>query len=373
MKILILASAGGEAYRQALVALVRDVASRHDVRVLAPDAEGPPLRALGVPVESWRSAGLFHVLRSIGALRRAAERHAPDVIHAFGWTAAAVALGTLAPARTSRTIVTLYEAMGEGEMPKQFVDKRLPELLQRAGYVVCGFASLARTLVERFGVDPERVEVIPYGVAPSLPLGATRPTGRDGPIVGYYARLQPGMPWEIAVEAIAAVKSALPGARLRFRSAGVLRQLVRAHARSRDVEQRVLALEDESPAEFFAAVDMVVVPQGRDSLPSALPQALVEGVPVITRNAGAAADTLGRFDTGWLVHDGVDGLAAGVRAVWEHIDEAWAGARAQREQAVALFQPAAVGARMESVYARTAALGDGEDSSGPLAQRSESR
>lgn len=161
MRVLVLASAGGDAHRRALGALVAAASTRHDVRVLAPEAEAELLRPFGVPVDSWNPAGLFRALRSVGALRRAAEHHAPDLIHAVGWSAAAVALGARPPAEAGRALITLLEPLGEGEMPKQFVEKRLPELLRRAAFATAASPALARELTERFGLAAERLQVIP--------------------------------------------------------------------------------------------------------------------------------------------------------------------------------------------------------------------
>ena len=57
MKLLYLVSAGGAAMRRSLHAALSSVQAQHEVRMLAPDAEGKALRFLGVPTESWRPAG----------------------------------------------------------------------------------------------------------------------------------------------------------------------------------------------------------------------------------------------------------------------------------------------------------------------------
>lgn len=361
MNVLVLASAGGDAHRRTLAALVENAARHGEVRVLAPDAEGRALRALGVPVESWNPAGLFNVLRSVGALRRAVERHAPDAIHAVGWSAAAVALGVLAPEQAARTLVTVLDPMRRGEMPKQFIEKRLPELLQRAGHATCAYGTLATRLTERFGVAPERVEVLPPGVTAQLPPRSLRPPGRPGPVLGYASRIEADGAWEDAVDALALVARKQPAAQLWFASKGALHNAVRAYARGRGVLGAVRYADDLSPAEFAAGIDLALVPQGRDGLPYALPQALVDGVPVVGTNHGGIADTLGPFETGWLVPVGADGLAAGVEAAWPAIDAAWAGAQAQRDAAARAFDPAGAGARVRELYARVARLDAGEE------------
>jgi glycosyltransferase involved in cell wall biosynthesis len=361
VRILVLASAGGDAHRRTLTGLVENASLRNDVRVLAPDAEGSLLRPIGVPVESWNPAGLFNVLRSAGALQRAVELHAPDAVHAVGWTAAAVALGALTPAQSGKTVVTLLDPIRDGEIPKQFADKRLPELLQRAGYATCAYRTLSKTLVERFGIAPDRVEVIPHGVAPQLPRGAARPPDREGPILGYLGRIDADSAWESAVDALAVLAHSLPGAQLWFASKGAPHHAVHALARERGVHDRVRYFDHLPPAEFSGGIDVVVVPQGRDGLPYALPQALVDGVPAVATNHGGLADTLEPFETGWLVPEGPNGLVAGIEDAWPRIDAAWSGAQAQRPGAIAAFDPGTVGARMLAACARVAGLPNDEE------------
>jgi glycosyltransferase involved in cell wall biosynthesis len=132
MKLLFLASAGGAAMRRSLHSAITLAAMKYELRMLAPDAEGKLLRDCGVPTESWRPAGLFNVLRAINVLRRAVERFEPDAIHAFGWTAGAVALGALPSRYARRTLVTLQDPVRKNELPKAFLEKWLPELLARS-------------------------------------------------------------------------------------------------------------------------------------------------------------------------------------------------------------------------------------------------
>lgn len=358
MKLLVLASAGGDAHRRTLTALVENASLHDDVRVLAPDAEGSLLRPIGVPVESWNPAGLFSVLRSVGALQRAAEHHAPDAIHAVGWTAAAVALGALTRAQAARTVVTVLDPIRD--IPEQFVAKRLPELLRRAGYATCAYRTLAGDLAARFGVAPERVEVIPPGLTAQLARPSVRPRGRDGPILGYLSPIDADSAWESAVDALATLARTHTGAQLWFAPKLAPHDTVHAFARARGVHDRVRYFDHLPPAEFEQGIDVAVVPRGRDGLPYALPQALVDGVPVVATNTGGLADTLAPFETGWLVPDGADGLVAGVEAAWARIDAAWAGAQAQRPDAIAAFDPATVTARTASIYARVRSLNQGE-------------
>lgn len=353
MKLLFLASAGGAAMRRSLRSALAVAAPGNELRMLAPDAESKALRDGGVPTESWRPAGLFNVLRAINVLRRAVDRFEPDAIHAFGWTAAAVALGALPTRYARRTLVTLQDPIRKNEMPKTFTEKRLPELLARGWAVQCAYETLRRVLVDTLGVPAGKVRVVPYAVATAGFDDVARPAGRPGPVVGYAGRLESDRAWEISIDAAALARKALPDARLAFERTGPLAGLVRSHARLSGMAGAVDFLDDLPPAEFLAKIDMLVVPTGFDGLPYSLVEALVAGVPVIGADAGGIADTLAPY-TSWLVPDNAVGFAAGIREAWSDVDEAWRAAQAQRASAAAAFSRDALDAELLASYARMA-------------------
>jgi glycosyltransferase involved in cell wall biosynthesis len=354
VKLLFLASAGGMAMRRSLHAAIAVAAPVYELRMLAPDAEAKALRDAGVPTESWRPAGLFNVLRAINVLRRAVERFEPDVVHAFGWTAAAVALGALPSRYARRTLVTLQDPIRKNELPKAFTEKRLPELLGRAWSVECAYETLRRVLVETLKVPAFKVRVVPYAVGALGRADAARPAGRPGPIVGYAGRLESDRAWEVAIDAIARVRKGLPQTRLSLGRSGPIAGLVRAHARTAGIADGVTFLSDVPMAELFAGIDMLVVPSSFDGLPYALVEALVAGVPVIGAAAGGIGDTLAPH-AGWLVPDDAIGFAAGIAEAWSDIDAAWDAAQAQRSITAAVFAPATLHGELLERYSRMSA------------------
>jgi glycosyltransferase involved in cell wall biosynthesis len=336
MKLLYLVSAGGAAMRRSVRAALVTAAPLHELRMLAPDAEAKSLRDLGIPTESWRPAGLFNVLRAINVLRRAVDRYEPVAIHAFGWTAAAVALGALPTRYARRTLVTLQDPIRKNEMPKTFIEKRLPELLARSWHVACAYETLRRVLVDSLAVPAEKVAVVPYGVTPVVPADVFRAPGRAGPRIGYYGRLESDRAWEIAVDAYALIRRNEPAAELVFGRTGPIAGLVRAHARSAGVGDGAVFRLDAELADFCAEIDLLLVPGAYDGLPYAVVEALVNGIPLIAADAGGIADTASPY-AGWLVPDNARGFAAGIEEAWNDIDAAWSAAHAQRPASAASF------------------------------------
>jgi glycosyltransferase involved in cell wall biosynthesis len=354
VKLLFLASAGGAAMRRSLRDAIAVATPAHELRMLAPDAEAKALRDCGLPTESWRPAGLFNVLRAISLLRRAVNRFEPDAIHAFGWTAGAVALGALPSRYARRTLVTLQDPIRKNEMPKNFTEKRLPELLARSWAVNCAYETLRRVLVETLGVPAAKVRVVPYAVGLGAGERFERPNGRPGPILGYAARLESDRGWEIVVDAAARVRKRNPAAKLLFGRTGPIAGLVRSHARTVGIGDAVTFFDDISMAQLFSIIDILTVPTGFDGLPYALPEALVAGVPIVGADAGGLADTLAPY-AGWLVPDDSRGFAAGIDEAWSDVAASWQAAQAQRPVTAAVFSPDIRHAELLADYARMAA------------------
>jgi glycosyltransferase involved in cell wall biosynthesis len=103
---------------------------------------------------------------------------------------------------------------------------------------------------------------------------------------------------------------------------------------------------------MFGRIDLLIVPASRNAEPRPLLEALIWGVPVVAANAGALADTLRGFETGWLVADDPAGFAEGIGVAWSGIDAAWRGALGQRLLARRRYDRDVVAARTSALYER---------------------
>ncbi len=344
-RVLLAVSAGGHAMRRTVSETIVAARDRYTIRALAPDREAQTIRPLGVPVESWKPAGLFNVLRSIGALRRTVERYDPEVVYAFGWTAGAVALGALPARYASRTIVFLQDPIRDGEMPKPFLEKRLPELLARPAEIVVAYEKLRRGLIAGFNVAEERITLEVPGVEPLTPPNLERAPGRPGPIIGYVGALDAERAWEVAIDALVSLLPAHPAARLWFANGGRVTPLVRQHARTVRALNAITFYDDLPTSELFAGIDLLVTPRMRDGLPYAPLEALVSGIPFVASNNDGMSDVLAPY-SGYLVPDDAAGIAAGIEGTWNAIDGAWEKAAGQRAAAVAAFDADAAFTRL---------------------------
>ena len=330
-KLLVLVSPDGDAMHRDVAEQCAALSEVYEMVVLVPPAARDVFAALNLHVERWRPGGLIGMARSISKLRRIAQRLAPDLIHAHGFPAVAVALGTFPESFAARTIATFHDPQRDKEVPRRLVERRFPRYLRRAAAVVATYPTLARRLETQFALDEGAIAVIPHGVAfaaEGLPLA--RPAARPGPIVGWRGALSADRAWENAIDGLRLARERFPSACLELAGAGRARQFVNAQIRARNLGDAVTLRGNIGADELFATIDLLVVPISRDAQPQALLEALCAGVPVVASNAGALADAVSPFETGWLVDDDPEGLAAGIADAWERIDDAWHGAGQQR-------------------------------------------
>jgi glycosyltransferase involved in cell wall biosynthesis len=352
-KLLVLVSLDGDAMAREVEEHCAALRDSYEILALVPPKERERFASTGIAVERWRPAGIVGMAQSISKLRKRATRFAPDIVHAHGFPAVGVALGTFPSELASRTIATFHDPLRDKELPGKLVDRKLPGYLRRAAALTATYPSLARATERRLALDAETVAVIPHGVALGLETDLlARPSGRVGPVIGWRGSLSADRSWETAIDGFKQVRERFPDARLQISGSGRARQFVAAHARHQKVSEAVTFRGEGGADEFFAAIDVLAVPLSRDAQPHAPLEGLTYGVPVVAANAGALADALGTLDTAWLVPDDAEGFAEGLEDAWTRIDEAWHGAQLQRGAARAAYGREAVTARYLELYAR---------------------
>jgi glycosyltransferase involved in cell wall biosynthesis len=356
-RVLVLVSPYGPTMRTDALANCAALSSKYAFRVLAPPQDVRAFSRAGIRATPWKPLGFIGVYLAIRRLRGAVKRFKPDVIHAHGFPAMSIALGTFPQALVVRTVASFHDPLRNRELPQKMVDARFPRYLGRGALLTCAYPTLAAALEKRFEMDPGTFAIVPHGVDgidPAQPPLA-RPPGRAGPVVGWWGRLAPDPAWEVAIDALAEIRKTEPDARLIVAGDGPSRQFIAAHARQRGVGAAVEFRGRMAQAQFLAAIDMLLAPVTVDAQPEILLAALCDGVPVIAANGGAFKDALGAVETGWLVPDDAKGFAEGVRDAWSRIDAAWEGANAQRERARAAYARDVVVAATAAFYERITA------------------
>lgn len=193
---------------------------------------------------------------------------------------------------------------------------------RRAREVVVLSDAFRRVLVERYGVSPWRVSVVPPGIdldrfTPGDKAAARAHLGlpADAPVVVSVRRLVPRMGLDVLVEAWSAVASAQPNARLVIGGDGPERaRLERLAGRLRSSGSvRFLGMvDDETVVRCYQAADLSVVPTvALEGFGLVVLESLACGTPPIVTDAGGLPEAVRSLDSSLVVEAGdAAGLAA---------------------------------------------------------------
>jgi glycosyltransferase involved in cell wall biosynthesis len=307
--------------------IARSVAARgHDVHLVAPwhplvargsEEQGvrfhfyryAPLRALNVfgyaaamrDDVSVRGAAFIAAPLALAAgwraARAVARRHHATVMHGHWVIPGGVTAAIAAPALP--LVISLHGSdmyLAERLAPARVAARHA---FGRAGFVTACSGDLATRAVA-LGADPERLEIVPYGVdvdrfRPDATIGSALRrelgVGDRVPLLMTAGRLVRKKGFEYLIDALAQ----LPGAVLAIAGEGTLDHELRERARNRGVLDRVRFLGNQPQDRvfgYFAAADIVCVPSVQDDsgnvdgLPNVMLEAMASGTPLVTTAAG---------------------------------------------------------------------------------------
>jgi glycosyltransferase involved in cell wall biosynthesis len=350
---------GSELYLARLLAALGD---RIEPRVVVLQ-DGPLVARLheqgvdAVVVETGRRAGL---LAGAVRLRRIVRRERPDLVHANGVKAAAVAALALAGGREPMVWVK-HDHSRDGGLART--------LARRAARVV----GVSRSAVATLG-GAANVTVVPTGVAAgpvdraaaAANLRAEIGAHIEDPVLIAVGRLDPAKGFDLAVDVLARVRQSHPAARLVVVGGpdpshpGVDQTLVR-RADAAGVGDAVHLLGGRTDAvTLLAGADVLLVTSravdrrgtGREGFGLVAAEAVLVATPVVGFADGATPEVVG--DAGLLVPPGdVDGLAARAGEVLDDAEVRARLAAAARERAP-MFD---VGRWADAVFAVYAEVG----------------
>jgi glycosyltransferase involved in cell wall biosynthesis len=303
-------------------------------------------------VDSMRQAGAsveiigrprLYALIGLWRIVRELRRRRPDLVHTelpwgdlIGRAAARIA-GT-------RPIVSTVTA--------RYVDKpRLQLMLDRAtiGWadrVVFQSAEIVPFSIAHEGVRPDQVRCIPNGVEPdgrdrSAAAAALRREHAAGvrTIIGMVARLHRQKAHADLVAAFARIAAASPDCALWLVGDGPERARLTSQVERLGLERRVCFAGDRNDVrDWIAAMDIFVHPTFFEGLPLAVLEAMSAAKPVIATGVDGLRTLITPGIDGWLVAPGdVDALAAAIRHVMQHPEEATRVARAGAERVTREF------------------------------------
>ncbi len=187
-------------------------------------------------------------------------------------------------------------------------EEREAEFLRRASAILVMGPSTKKALVDLYGIDPERIEVVGAGPGTHVgPIGTETRSPTRLLFVGTNWNLKGGPE---VLDAFARISSRHPDLEL----------VLAGSEPDRDLPERTTSMgrvPGASMPELFASADLFVVPTYMEALGYSLLEALMHGLPAIGSTVGNQAWLIG--DAGTTVRPGdVDELSAALEGVLDN-------------------------------------------------------
>jgi glycosyltransferase involved in cell wall biosynthesis len=172
------------------------------------------------------------------------------------------------------------------------------------------------------GIRPDKLEVIPNGVPIDVALerdAARAELGLDTrrAVIGIVARLRPEKRHELALEALASLRT--QGEDVVLCAVGDGPRLAELRSMSEELgvaDAVVWAGELSSAQRLLGAFDVLLLCSSYEGMPLAALEALVAGVPIVSTAVGAMPELLAD-GSGTIVDDEPGAIAAAIRATLE--------------------------------------------------------
>lgn len=304
---------GPELRTVALIAAFGD-AFEHSILSLDGRVEAAERLPAGAPVRLLASPPRAGSLATARRLRQVIRRQRPDLLLTYGWAGidAVLAAASLGLYR----VIHHEEGFNEDEAARfkrrRAIARRV--LLPHVHRVVVPSHRLQRIAAELWRLGPERVSLIPNGIALDAFAGGSEPELRrelgipDGaPVVGGVGSLRPVKSFRRLLDAAAAVDPR-HGLHVLLVGGGEERQALAARAGRPDLAGRVhLVGYQAAPARFYRAMDLFALTSDSEQMPVCLLEAMAAGLAVVATDVGDVGAMLPPEQGDWLVPLGTAG------------------------------------------------------------------
>ena len=242
-----------------------------------------------------------------------------DVLHANYWLSGVVGhelnhpLG-LPLITTFHTLARVKAEMGDHE-PQERIDAEA-RVVACSDVLIANAEAERRQLIELYGADPDRVEIVAPGVdraffSPGSVDGARAAIGYDGgPLVLFVGRIQPLKGVDIAVEMLALLEDTSANLMIVGGASGSEGQaeVARIEGLIDDlgIAERVHFVDPQphyALSTFYRAADVVVMPSRSESFGLVALEAAACGVPVVAASVGGLRTLVQHGTTGYLIEE----------------------------------------------------------------------
>jgi glycosyltransferase involved in cell wall biosynthesis len=281
---------GDETYVAALLRELRDEPEEIFAVTRRPELVPAGIHAVELPARS-------QLLRMSFSLPRALRRLRPDVAHF---------LYAIPPGYRGTSVVTVHDLSFEhlpdvmGLKDRLLFKTQVPRSTRRADRVLTGSEWTKRDLVDRYGLDQDRITVTPYGVDPAFSPDGPRAEGHYALFVGA---IQPRKDPLTAVEALALVNSDLRLLLIGPEKLGAaqVRETVDRLGLGPRVDWKG-HVDMEELARLYRGAAVLVFPSRYEGFGLPVVEAMASGTPVVATTAGAIPEVAG--DAAVLVEPG---------------------------------------------------------------------
>jgi glycosyltransferase involved in cell wall biosynthesis len=262
----------------------------------APDGPGGELgRAVAASAIPVHYAGLMGRLpaSALIKIRRILRKTRPSLVHLHGYKATILA-GIYSLARRLPTVATFHtHALHDAAVSSSIV--RIEGHVLRRLRGIAAVSEPVRQELERRGVHPDRLRVIPNGIAEAYTTHIEDgPPGSESdrhPVLLCVGRLIRKKNVHLLIDAVAGLRAEFPQIRLLVAGEGEYREALR---------QQVEALRLHDTVQFLGFVDDVyrllatcdafVLPSQTEGMPIAVLEAMSFGVPIVASCVGSIPD-----------------------------------------------------------------------------------
>jgi glycosyltransferase involved in cell wall biosynthesis len=316
--ILIDSLLGGGAERVAVEAALALDSDRYIPHLLVTRHTGPLEERLAVAGASYTildRTGSFGP-RLFGRARRVVR--GTDLLHAHKFEGSM--WGSLLARSARRPLVTHEHTFTGASSLRRTIGYRAM-IAPSATRIICVSEGVAASL-RADGIRPDKLEVIPNGVPIDVALerdAARAELGLDTrrAVIGIVARLRPEKRHELALEALASLRT--QGEDVVLCAVGDGPRLAELRSMSEELgvaDAVVWAGELSSAQRLLGAFDVLLLCSSYEGMPLAALEALVAGVPIVSTAVGAMPELLAD-GSGTIVDDEPGAIAAAIRATLE--------------------------------------------------------
>lgn len=266
-----------------------------------------------------RGVGWYQWAATYASLGRILRQFRPDVLNMHYIQHTGYAGDYWARRLGIPTVVTLvgYDVYDPSvQLPEHWVNK-MRRTLSKQERLVAASSFVKDTLIERFEVDADKIQIIPYGVdttrfkpgTDGSEIRARYGIGHDEIVAIAVQRLDVRKGLAFLLDAIARLKTESgPAVRFLICGRGPEKERLQEYAKRLDIEDRVIFagyVADEELPQYYQAADLFVLHSLHEGLGIVVLEAMASGLPPIITDAGGTVD---------MVVDQEDGLVVPAKA-----------------------------------------------------------